>query len=93
LADSLGCESSQLIKILTYNLLVESHLHLKLPIMTSPQDPHTKTFSHVNGSQNELLDRLAVAELCKGWPVYRDASEWKNYRNIFTDDATVWTSE
>ncbi|KAK3374585.1 hypothetical protein B0H63DRAFT_399567 [Podospora didyma] len=60
--------------------------------MTSPLDPHSKTYSHINGTVEELLDRLAVAELCKGWPVYRDASEWKNYRSLFTKDATVWTT-
>ncbi len=61
--------------------------------MTSPADPHTKGYSHINGGHDELLDRLAVSELCKGWPVYRDASEWQNYRDLFTEDATVWTSE
>lgn len=60
--------------------------------MTSPVDPHTKCYSHVNGTREELLDRLAVAELCKGWPVYRDASEWQNYRDLFTKDAIVWTT-
>ncbi|KAL2128010.1 hypothetical protein VTI74DRAFT_9842 [Chaetomium olivicolor] len=60
--------------------------------MTSPRDPHTKCYSHNNGTVEELLDRLAVSELCKGWPVYRDASEWKNYRSLFTEDATVWTT-
>jgi len=60
--------------------------------MTSPQDPHEHTYSHVNGTVEELLDRLAVAELCKGWPVYRDASEWKNYRSLFSEEATVWTT-
>lgn len=60
--------------------------------MTSPQDPHSKSYSHINGAAEELLDRLAVSELCKGWPVYRDASEWKNYRSLFTEDATVWTT-
>ncbi len=61
--------------------------------MTSPTEPHSKTFSHINGSQSELLDRLTVAELCKGWPVYRDASEWMNFRSIFAEKATVWTSK
>lgn len=61
-------------------------------IMTSPADPHTRTWSHINGSSQDVLDRYAVSELCKGWPVYRDASEWKNYRSLFTDDACVWTS-
>ncbi|KAK4120207.1 hypothetical protein N657DRAFT_162680 [Parathielavia appendiculata] len=60
--------------------------------MTSPADPHTKCYSHINGTSEELLDRFAVSELCKGWPVYRDSSEWKNYRDLFTDDAHVWTT-
>ncbi|KAK4443266.1 hypothetical protein QBC34DRAFT_311388 [Podospora aff. communis PSN243] len=60
--------------------------------VTSAVDPHTKMYSHINGSAAQLLDRLAVAELCKGWPVYRDASEWGNYRDLFTEDGTVWTT-
>ena len=60
--------------------------------MASPEEPHSRTYSHINGPTSELLDRLAVAELCKGWPVYRDASEWMNFRSLFTDDAYVWTS-
>jgi hypothetical protein len=51
------------------------------------------TYSHINGSTEELLARFAVSEICKGWPVYRDASEWNNYRSFFTDDAFVWTSK
>lgn len=60
--------------------------------MTTPLEAHTKEYSHINGSATELLDRLAVAELCKGWPVYRDNSEWMNYRSLFTKNAVVWTS-
>ncbi|KAI0004836.1 hypothetical protein F4779DRAFT_598914 [Xylariaceae sp. FL0662B] len=60
--------------------------------MTSPLDPQTNVYSHINGTASELLDRLAVSELCKGWPVYRDASEWKNFRSLFCDDAYVWTT-
>ncbi|KAK4098949.1 hypothetical protein N658DRAFT_488113 [Parathielavia hyrcaniae] len=60
--------------------------------MTSPADPHTKRYSHINGTSEEILNRLAVSELCKGWPVYRDASEWQNYRDLFTEDAHVWTT-
>lgn len=61
--------------------------------MTTPNDPQVTVYSHINGSQAELFDRFAVSELCKGWPVYRDASEWANYRDLFTDDAHVWTSK
>ncbi|KFA77503.1 hypothetical protein S40288_04251 [Stachybotrys chartarum IBT 40288] len=60
--------------------------------MTTPIEAHSRQYSHVNGPPAELLDRLAVAELCKGWPVYRDNSEWMNYRSLFTDDAYVWTT-
>lgn len=60
--------------------------------MTSPVDPQPKVYSHINGSQQEMLDRFAVSEICKGWSVYRDASEWNNYRDLFTEDAHVWTS-
>ena len=60
--------------------------------MTSPAEPHSRTYSHINGPASELLDRLAVSELCKGWTVYRDASEWRNFRSLFAEEAYVWTS-
>ncbi|KAM0280237.1 hypothetical protein ACHAQH_004195 [Verticillium albo-atrum] len=60
--------------------------------MTTPAEPHTRQYDHINGTVADLLDRLAVSELCKGWPVYRDASEWMNFRSLFADDATVWTT-
>ncbi|KAI1435132.1 hypothetical protein GGR50DRAFT_348029 [Xylaria sp. CBS 124048] len=60
--------------------------------MTSPFDPQMDVYSHVNGHTSDLLDRLAISELCKGWPVYRDASEWKNFRSLFCQDAFVWTT-
>ncbi|KAI0017589.1 hypothetical protein F4780DRAFT_782220 [Xylariomycetidae sp. FL0641] len=60
--------------------------------MTSPRDPQANVYSHINGEAHDLLNRLAISELCKGWPVYRDASEWKNFRSLFCDDAYVWTT-
>lgn len=49
--------------------------------------------SHINGTTEEILARYCITELCKGWPVYRDASEWKNYRSLFAKEgAYVWTS-
>lgn len=50
-------------------------------------------YSHINGGLEDLIDRFGVSELCKGWPVYRDASEWKNFRSLFAPKAVVWTSE
>lgn len=50
--------------------------------------------SHNNGTTEELLDRFAVSEIVKGWPLYRDASEWKNYRDSFSEEGTyIFTSE
>ena len=61
--------------------------------MTTPHDPQSGVYSTHNGDHGVMLDRFAVSEICKGWPVYRDASEWKNYRNLFVDQgAYVWTS-
>ncbi|KAH7308043.1 hypothetical protein B0I35DRAFT_483333 [Stachybotrys elegans] len=60
--------------------------------MTTPHESHTRMYSHINGTAAEVIDRLAVAELCKGWPAYRDNSEWKNYRSLFMKDAYVWTT-
>lgn len=33
-----------------------------------------------------------MREICEGWPCYRDAAEWSNYRNVFHDDAYIATS-
>ncbi|KAI8960425.1 hypothetical protein F5Y11DRAFT_269309 [Daldinia sp. FL1419] len=60
--------------------------------MTTPDDPQAKVYSHINGVEREVLARLTVSELCKGWPIYRDASEWKNFRSLFSKDACVWTT-
>ncbi|KAJ5913565.1 hypothetical protein N7504_002448, partial [Penicillium tannophilum] len=59
-----------------------------------PAQESEKFFSnHINGSTEEKLARHSIIELCKGWPVYRDFSEWHNYRSLFTkDDAYVWTT-
>jgi len=59
----------------------------------TPEEVQPKVYSHINGSPEEILDRYCVSELCKGWPVYRDHSEWNNYRDIFAEkDAFVWTT-
>lgn len=50
------------------------------------------TWLHLNGTPDQILDRYCVSELINGWPVYRDASEWKNYRQCFADDAYVFTT-
>lgn len=51
-------------------------------------------YSHINGSRDDILDRYCVSELCRGWPVYQDASEWNNYRDLFVKDGGyVWTGK
>ena len=64
-----------------------------MPYNITETETQPNSYSHINGSPEEILDRYCVSELCKGWPVYRDASEWNNYRSIFAEkDAFVWTS-
>ncbi|CAF4032468.1 unnamed protein product, partial [Rotaria sordida] len=60
--------------------------------MTTPNEVQPKIWCHINGTQEEILDRFCISELCKGWPVYRDASELNNYRDLFLNDAYVWTT-
>ena len=58
-----------------------------------PEESEPVVTNHINGSTEEILARLCITELCKGWPVYRDASEWQNYRSLFTKEgAYVWTT-
>lgn len=58
-----------------------------------PEESEPVVTSHINGSQDEILARYCITELCKGWPVYRDASEWQNYRSLFAkENAYVWTT-
>ena len=58
-----------------------------------PQETAPRPYNHLNGTTEEILARFCVAELCQAWPVYRDASEWRNYRDVFTNDAVVFTSK
>lgn len=60
--------------------------------MTTSYEPWPQLYSHLNGTNEEVLDRMKVAELCKGWSVYRDASEWANFKDMFTPDANIWTT-
>jgi hypothetical protein len=52
-----------------------------------------KRYCHLNGTPEQILDRFAVSELCRAWPVYRDASEWRNFRDAWVDQGScLWTS-
>jgi hypothetical protein len=34
------------------------------------------------------LERFKIREICEGWPVYRDAAEWRNYRSMVSGPQT-----
>lgn len=53
-------------------------------IQAEETNPHPH--NHNNGTPSQALTRFIVSELCKGWCVYRDASEWKNFRGLFTTE-------
>ncbi|RSH95767.1 hypothetical protein EHS25_000859 [Saitozyma podzolica] len=58
-----------------------------------PQESEKVHSNNINGTNDEILARQCIQELCKGWPVYRDFSEWHNYRSLFTKEgAYVWTT-
>ena len=64
-----------------------------MPYNITEKETQPNSYSHINGSLEEILDRYCVTELCKAWPVYRDASEWNNYRSVFAEKgAFLWTS-
>lgn len=58
------------------------------------KETQPKLWNNINGTPEEILDRHCVAELAKGWPVYRDSSEWKHYRDCFAEEGGyIFTSK
>ncbi|KAI5817242.1 hypothetical protein BZA77DRAFT_310159 [Pyronema omphalodes] len=46
-----------------------------------------------NGPDDLALERYKLRELAEGWPCYRDACEWENFKSIFHyPDAFVYTT-
>ncbi|KAJ7778580.1 PEP2-like protein [Mycena maculata] len=45
-----------------------------------------------NGPDHLVLERFKLRELAEGWPMYRDAREWDNFRSIFHPGAFVYTT-
>ncbi|KAJ6618872.1 PEP2-like protein [Mycena sp. CBHHK59/15] len=45
-----------------------------------------------NGPDDLALERFKLRELAEGWPMYRDAREWENFRSIFHPGAFVYTT-
>ncbi|KAK4897558.1 hypothetical protein LTR27_004702 [Elasticomyces elasticus] len=59
------------------------------PLETYPGDA---TRNNANGTDQDVLERAKIREICEGWGLYRDAAEWTNYRSMFHDDAYIATS-
>ncbi|KAM6505374.1 hypothetical protein FSOLCH5_014594 [Fusarium solani] len=45
-----------------------------------------------SGTDTDALERFKIREICEGYPLYRDVSDWENFRSIFHEDAYVATS-
>ncbi|KAJ9096813.1 hypothetical protein QFC21_005084 [Naganishia friedmannii] len=45
-----------------------------------------------NGPDDLALQRFKLRELAEGWPMYRDAREWDNFRSLFDKEAFVYTT-
>jgi len=54
--------------------------------------PSNASRNNATGTDADVLERFKIREICEGWPVYRDAAEWRNYRSMFHDNAYITTS-
>ncbi|CAG9950591.1 unnamed protein product [Clonostachys rosea f. rosea IK726] len=54
--------------------------------------PHGASRNNRSGTDADALERFKIREICEGYPLYRDVSEWENFRSLFHDDAYVATS-
>jgi hypothetical protein len=57
-----------------------------MPYNVTEKETQPTLWNHINGTPEEILDRHCVAELARGWPVYRDSSEWTHYRDCFAEE-------
>jgi len=63
------------------------------PISTRPTNAaRNNASSPLDTIDTDALERFKIREICEGWPCYRDAAEWENYRSMFHDDAYITTS-
>ena len=62
-----------------YTLIMQSFIHIES--------------CAVNGTTEQKLDRLAIRELCEGWPTHRDAQEWAEFRNLFTNTVSAISTQ
>ncbi|KAK0939162.1 hypothetical protein LTR29_009272 [Friedmanniomyces endolithicus] len=45
--------------------------------------------NNTNGTDQDVLERAKICEICEGWGLYRDAVGWTNYRSMFHNDAYI----
>ncbi|KIM91178.1 hypothetical protein PILCRDRAFT_811687 [Piloderma croceum F 1598] len=57
-----------------------------------PAGIHPTNAFRNNGPDDLVLERFKLRELAEGWPMYRDAREWENFRSLFHPDAFVYTT-
>ncbi|KAL2842641.1 hypothetical protein BJX68DRAFT_278345 [Aspergillus pseudodeflectus] len=66
-----------------------------MPYNVTEKETQPTLWNHINGTPEEILDRHCIAELARGWPVYRDSSEWTHYRDCFAEEGgyifTTWS--
>ncbi|KAK4935033.1 hypothetical protein LTR10_023845 [Elasticomyces elasticus] len=63
------------------------------PIETRPPNARRNNADGpLDSIDTDALERFKIREICEGWPTYRDAAEWENYRSMFHDDAYIATS-
>ncbi|KAJ7261880.1 putative pathogenesis associated protein Pep2 [Mycena rebaudengoi] len=57
-----------------------------------PPDTRPTNAIRNNGPADLAIERFKLRELAEGWPMYRDAREWENFRSIFHPGAFVYTT-
>ncbi|KAJ4179766.1 hypothetical protein NW767_014539 [Fusarium falciforme] len=54
--------------------------------------PRGASRNNRSGTDADALERFKIREICEGYPLYRDVSEWENFQSLFHEDAYVATS-
>ena len=94
--------------ILLYRNTTRHILQLLVDLMSAKEDPYktvqpplktrppnarrNNADGPVENLDSDAVERFKIREICEGWPTYRDAAEWENYRSMFHDDAYIATS-
>ncbi|GAC71554.1 hypothetical protein PANT_3d00101 [Moesziomyces antarcticus T-34] len=69
----------------------------QVPLSGLPANTRPDKAVRNNGPLDLALERWRIVQLAQGWPLYRDAREWDNFRSIFHPDGayvyTTWTGK